>query len=78
MGMNVETGQVYWTQDEIEAARRRGEPIANVSERVALAVEEGLNRQERRRRKFRARMKDHSMLNRHESSKRHYGCQCCT
>ncbi len=49
--MNVETGQMYRGVDEINAAKERGEPIVEVSERVAKAVEIGmqaLNRRERR------------------------------
>jgi hypothetical protein len=50
--MNTDTGQVYRTQVEIDAAQARGEPLARVSERVADAVEIGmshLNRHERRK-----------------------------
>lgn len=49
--MNPESGRIYRTTEEIEAARSRGEPIVQVSERVADAVEIGsevLNRAERR------------------------------
>lgn len=50
--MNTNTGEIYRGDAAIQAARERGEPIAEVSERVARAVETGLgvmNRAERRR-----------------------------
>lgn len=49
--MNTDTGQVYRTKSEIDAAFMRGEPLVPVSEDVADAVEAGmaLNRHERRR-----------------------------
>lgn len=49
--MNTDTGQIYRNALDIDAARLRGEPIVDVSERVADAVEIGmaaLNRAERR------------------------------
>lgn len=48
--MNTDTGQIYRDM-EIEAAKLRGEPIVEVSERVADAVAigmEALQRAERR------------------------------
>ncbi len=56
--MNVETGQMYRGVDEINAAKERGEPIVEVSERVAKAVEIGmqaLNRRERRKQESESR-----------------------
>jgi hypothetical protein len=56
--MNTETGQIYRTMEEILAAQQRGEPIVPVSERVARAVEigmEGLNRAQRRQQQRKAR-----------------------
>lgn len=53
--MNTDTGQIYREQEAIEAAKLRGEPITQVSERVADAVEigmEALNRAERRAQQF--------------------------
>ena len=50
--MNTETGMVY-RDDELVQALGRGEPVVEVSERVAQAVTIGLehlNRAERRRR----------------------------
>lgn len=49
--MNTETGQIYRGADAISAARARGEPVVEVSERVATAMEAG-NRAERRARRF--------------------------
>ncbi|HVH53608.1 MAG TPA: hypothetical protein VNA32_05675 [Actinomycetota bacterium] len=37
--MNTETGRIYREQEEIEAARKRGEPVVEVSERVAELME---------------------------------------
>ena len=54
--MNTETGTIYRDPSTIEAAKARGEPIVPVSERVADAVEigmEALNRAERRALKYR-------------------------
>lgn len=39
--MNTETGQIYNTLPEIEAARSRGEPLAMVSETVAKTMRAG-------------------------------------
>ena len=39
--MNTDTGQVYRGHEEISAARARGEPIVEVSARVAALVERG-------------------------------------
>jgi hypothetical protein len=50
--MNTETGQVYRGDAAIRAAQERGEPVVPVSERVAEAVEYGMNRAARRARKF--------------------------
>lgn len=50
--MNTDTGQIYRGPDAIAAARARGEPIAEVSERVAAAVQLGMNRAERRAQRF--------------------------
>lgn len=50
--MNTHTGEVYRGYAAILAAQNRGEPIVEVSKRVAKAVETGmrqLNRAERRR-----------------------------
>ena len=50
--MNTNTGQIYRTKEEIEAAKARGEPLVPVSDRVAEIIEAGhraLNRRERRR-----------------------------
>lgn len=58
--MNTNNGQVYRTMAEINAAKERGEPVAEVSERVAEAVEVGmsvLNRRERRKQAAEARGK---------------------
>lgn len=49
--MNTETGQIYRGEAEIAAARRRGEPIVPVSERVANLMEGG-NRKQRRAARF--------------------------
>lgn len=64
--MNLETGAVYRDQVSIDAAKARGENVVPVSERVADAVEIGmqaLNRAERRLRaraaKPKARTKSH-------------------
>lgn len=49
--MNTETGEVYRDVESIVAAQKRGEPLAEVSEKVAQAVEIGMlamNRAERR------------------------------
>lgn len=54
--MNTETGQIYRGATEIAAAQARGETLVPVSERVADAVEigmEALNRAERRAEKYR-------------------------
>jgi len=40
--MNLETGKIYKTQEEINAAILRGERIGYVSSRVAKAVTKGL------------------------------------
>ncbi len=50
--MVVNTGQIYRGQQAIAEAEARGEPVVEVSERVAQAVEIGmavLNRHERRK-----------------------------
>lgn len=39
--MNTDTGRIYRGEAEIEAARQRGEPLVEVSERVAQLVEAG-------------------------------------
>jgi hypothetical protein len=49
--MNVDTGQIYRNQLDIEAAKLRGEPITEVSERVADAVEIGMQALERAERR---------------------------
>lgn len=54
--MNTGTGQVYRGLTQIEAAKLRGEPIVEVSPRVARLVELG-NRFERRRAAAKARRK---------------------
>lgn len=61
--MNSDTGRIYWDKDEAKAARQRGEPIVEVSERVAHAVEigmEAMNRAERRAAKPRKRGKGYT------------------
>lgn len=50
--MNTDTGQIYRGEAAISAARARGEPIVEVNERVADAVEYGMNRAARRARRF--------------------------
>lgn len=50
--MNTETGQIYRGEAAIASARARGEPVVPVSERVADAVELGMNRAARRARRF--------------------------
>jgi hypothetical protein len=50
--VNTETGQIYRGDTAIGAARARGEPVVEVSERVATAVEAGMNRAARRARQF--------------------------
>lgn len=52
--MNTETGTIYRGDAAINAARERGEPIVEVSGRVAELMEMG-NREERRRRERAAR-----------------------
>lgn len=50
--MNIETGKIYRTPEEIKAALDRGEPLVPVSDYVAGVVEEGhraMNRKERRK-----------------------------
>lgn len=53
--MNTDTGKIYYTKEEIEAARKRGEPIVPVSDEVAMAqmvgqaALSGMNRHERRK-----------------------------
>lgn len=39
--MNTDTGAIYRTQEAIEAAQLRGEPLAFVSERVVKLVSAG-------------------------------------
>lgn len=39
--MNTDTGAIYRSQEAIEAAQSRGEPLAFVSERVAKMVTTG-------------------------------------
>ena len=49
--MNTDNGRIYRNAEAIEAARARGEPLAEVSEQVADTVEIGmlaLNRAQRR------------------------------
>ncbi len=56
--MNTETGKIYKTAEEIEAARKRGEPLVPISDYVAEVMEAGhtaLNRKERRKQKSLAR-----------------------
>jgi hypothetical protein len=36
--MNTDTGQVYWTAEEVEAAKARGEPVVDISEDLATAL----------------------------------------
>ena len=53
--MNTDTGEIYRDMLAQEAARARGETVVPVSERVADAVEigmEAINRAERRAEKF--------------------------
>lgn len=50
--MNTDTGQVYRGEAAIGAAIARGEPVVPVSERVAAAVEGGMNREQRRAQRF--------------------------
>lgn len=50
--MNTDTGRIYRTAEEIEAARKRGEPLVEVSPLVAEQMEVGrdtMNRKARRR-----------------------------
>jgi hypothetical protein len=49
--MNVDTGEIYRKQLDIEAAKLRGEPVVGVSERVADAVEIGMQALERAERR---------------------------
>lgn len=49
--MNTDTGQIYRGQADIDAARRRGEPVVEVTERVAATMEAG-NRAQRRAARF--------------------------
>ena len=42
--MNTETGAIYQGLEAIQAAEARGEPIVRVSDRVAKAVQIGLER----------------------------------
>lgn len=54
-GMNTDTGDIYRTLEEKRLAMMREEPLVEVSERVADAVEigmEALNRAERRAIRF--------------------------
>lgn len=37
--MNTNTGEIYRVESEIQAARRRGEPVVRVSEKVARIME---------------------------------------
>lgn len=56
--MNTDTGRIYRTLDEIDAAKRRGEPLVEVSKEVAALMEEGqesLNRKARRAMKAKQR-----------------------
>jgi hypothetical protein len=39
--MNTNTGEIYRTLEEIEAAQKRGEPVVSVSAQVAQLVEDG-------------------------------------
>lgn len=39
--MNTDTGAIYRTQEAIEAAQARGEPLAMVSERVVKLISAG-------------------------------------
>lgn len=52
--MNTDTGRIYVTEESIQAALQRGEPLARVSERVARTMRAGemaLSSRERRRAK---------------------------
>jgi hypothetical protein len=53
--MNTETGNIYRTQLDIDAARQRGEPVVDVSEHVADAVEIGMQALQRAERRVIAR-----------------------
>lgn len=39
--MNTDDGRIYRSAEDIAAARERGEPLVEVSEEVALLMEEG-------------------------------------
>jgi hypothetical protein len=70
--VNTETGQVYRGDAAISAARARGEPVVRVSERVAEAVEAGMNRAARRNRRFSRRLGSNTLARRetHRHGKR--------
>jgi hypothetical protein len=55
--MNTETGQIYRGSEEINAAHERGEPLVEVSQRVAAMVERGASEMDKdtRRAAWRAR-----------------------
>ena len=47
--MNTETGTIYRTQHEIEAAEARGERLKYFDKETAQRVDEAINRHERRK-----------------------------
>lgn len=55
--MNDETGQVYRGRADIEAARRRGEPLVPVSEEVATTMERAFELREKHPSLFRRKLK---------------------
>lgn len=55
--MNTETGQIYRGVEEIEAARERGEPVVEVSNRVAKLMERAQSQPKRRRPSHRPKKK---------------------
>lgn len=62
--MNTNTGQIYQGVYEIEAARERGEPVVEVSPRVAKLMTEALDRRRRRAKSRRAMQKASRRVNR--------------
>lgn len=45
--MNTETFEIYTTREDVDAARKRGEPIVELSETEAQKLQ-GMNREQRR------------------------------
>lgn len=62
--MNTNTGQIYTGNYEIRAAQERGEPIVEVSHRVAKLMKEALESRYQRRQARRAMQKASRKRNR--------------